>query len=212
MHTKLDEAKAELLTRAARVADSSPAGALPGQGLEPQAVQGFLQHYYLHTSPEDLVARDPVDVYGAALSHYRLAETICSPQPIRRPPILIGGDGEKKTLRLVAEHGDVWNSMTQTPADFQQKYAVLQRHCEAAGRNPAKLSAAASAMAANPILCRIRSPSADRSSDSSKKRAVDGSGFPEPGRRLDRARKATLLDFYAEAAFGGSRPAGGACL
>ncbi len=75
MHTKLDEAKAELLTRAARVADSSPAGALPGQGLEPQAVQGFLQHYYLHTSPEDLVARDPVDVYGAALSHYRLAET-----------------------------------------------------------------------------------------------------------------------------------------
>jgi F420-dependent oxidoreductase-like protein len=35
--------------------------------------------------------------------HYQLAETICAPQPIRRPPILIGGDGEKKTLRLVAQ-------------------------------------------------------------------------------------------------------------
>ncbi|TGD84315.1 LLM class F420-dependent oxidoreductase [Mycolicibacterium sp. CH28] len=71
--------------------------------------------------------------------HYQLAETICSPQPIRRPPILIGGDGEKKTLRLVAEHGDVWNSMTQTPVDFRQKYAVLQRHCDAVGRNPADI-------------------------------------------------------------------------
>ncbi|WP_238395569.1 TIGR03560 family F420-dependent LLM class oxidoreductase, partial [Mycolicibacterium sp. CBMA 295] len=42
--------------------------------------------------------------------HYQLAETICEPQPIRRPPVLIGGDGEKKTLRLVAQYADVWNS------------------------------------------------------------------------------------------------------
>ncbi|MEU8486558.1 NAD-glutamate dehydrogenase [Streptomyces sp. NPDC048641] len=80
MQTKLDEAKAELLTRAARVAENSPAGGhLPagtnGEGAPDQeSVLAFLQRYYLHTAPEDLADRDPVDVFGAAVSHYRLAE------------------------------------------------------------------------------------------------------------------------------------------
>ncbi|MDI5965966.1 NAD-glutamate dehydrogenase [Streptantibioticus silvisoli] len=72
MQTKLDEAKAELLERAARVAENSPAGGKPDAGLDTEGVQTFLQRYYLHTAPEDLADRDPVDVYGAALSHYRL--------------------------------------------------------------------------------------------------------------------------------------------
>ena len=74
MQTKLDEAKAELLERAARAGENSPAGAQPGQGLDAEALTAFLQRYYLHSSPEDLVDRDPVDVYGAAVSHHRLAE------------------------------------------------------------------------------------------------------------------------------------------
>ncbi|MDQ1010446.1 glutamate dehydrogenase [Streptomyces sp. V4I23] len=80
MQTKLDEAKAELLARAARVAENSPVGGhLPTgaeQGKRPDrdTVLSFLQRYYLHTAPEDLTDRDPVDVFGAALSHYRLAE------------------------------------------------------------------------------------------------------------------------------------------
>ncbi|MDJ0345723.1 NAD-glutamate dehydrogenase [Streptomyces sp. H10-C2] len=74
MQTKLDEAKAELLARAARVAENSPAGGHPGQGLNAEALTAFLQRYYLHSAPEDLLDRDPVDVFGAALSHYRLAE------------------------------------------------------------------------------------------------------------------------------------------
>jgi glutamate dehydrogenase len=73
MQTKLDEAKAELLKRAARVAENSPAGGHPEQGLDPEPLAAFLERYYLHTAPEDLVDRDPVDVYGAAISHYRLA-------------------------------------------------------------------------------------------------------------------------------------------
>ncbi|MFF4955046.1 NAD-glutamate dehydrogenase [Streptomyces chattanoogensis] len=75
MQTKLDEAKTELLARAARVVESSPAGGKhPVRGLDPDILAGYLQRYYLHTAPEDLIDRDPVDVFGAALSHYRLAE------------------------------------------------------------------------------------------------------------------------------------------
>ncbi|MDQ0813092.1 glutamate dehydrogenase [Streptomyces sp. B3I7] len=144
MQTKLDEAKAELLERAARVAENSPVGghlptgptgedspdgpSSPGTPAttskktaarttaskttaakktasrktaarkpaaaaktpataeaptapgapdtsDSESVLSFLQRYYLHTAPEDLADRDPVDVFGAAVSHYRLAET-----------------------------------------------------------------------------------------------------------------------------------------
>ncbi|MFF0448301.1 NAD-glutamate dehydrogenase [Streptomyces sp. NPDC004609] len=80
MQTKLDEAKAELLERAARVAENSPgggrhpAGAEQGRRPDQGTLLAYLQRYYLHTAPEDLSGRDPVDVFGAALSHYRLAE------------------------------------------------------------------------------------------------------------------------------------------
>ncbi|GAA3755919.1 NAD-glutamate dehydrogenase [Streptomyces tremellae] len=89
MQTNLDEAKTELLARAARVADgpmgqtAGPGGRRPdrdpvepGSGGRPDqdTLLGYLKRYYLHTAPEDLVGRDPVDVYGAAVSHYRLAE------------------------------------------------------------------------------------------------------------------------------------------
>ncbi|MQY15735.1 NAD-specific glutamate dehydrogenase [Streptomyces sp. RB5] len=68
MQTKLDEAKAELLGRAAKVAEKGEGG------LAPDELSTYLQRYYLHTAPEDLADRDPVDVLGAALSHYRLAQ------------------------------------------------------------------------------------------------------------------------------------------
>ncbi|MFI6771273.1 NAD-glutamate dehydrogenase [Streptomyces sp. NPDC050355] len=76
MQTKLDEAKTELLARAARVIETSQAGGKhPVRGLDPDTLAGYLQRYYLHTAPEDLIDRHPDDVFGAALSHYRLAET-----------------------------------------------------------------------------------------------------------------------------------------
>jgi F420-dependent oxidoreductase-like protein len=70
--------------------------------------------------------------------HYHLAETLCSPQPVQRPapPILIGGTGERKTLRLVAQYADSWNGAFETVEEAAHKIEVLYRHCDAVGRDP----------------------------------------------------------------------------
>lgn len=70
--------------------------------------------------------------------HYQLAETICSPQPIRLPPILIGGSGEKKTLRMVAQYADVWNASSSLE-ELPHKLDVLRRHCDDVGRDIAEI-------------------------------------------------------------------------
>jgi F420-dependent oxidoreductase-like protein len=67
--------------------------------------------------------------------HYQLAETLCSPQPIHRPRVLIGGGGERKTLRLVAQYGDACNLFASSPEDVAHKLDVLRRHCDDAGRD-----------------------------------------------------------------------------
>lgn len=67
--------------------------------------------------------------------HYQLAETLCAPQPISRPKILIGGSGERKTLRLVAQYGDACNLFGSAPSDVEHKLDVLRRHCDDVGRN-----------------------------------------------------------------------------
>jgi F420-dependent oxidoreductase-like protein len=68
--------------------------------------------------------------------HYRLARTLNSPQPLSepRPRILIGGGGERKTLRLVAQYADACNFFTG-PAELPAKLDVLRRHCDAVGRD-----------------------------------------------------------------------------
>ena len=67
--------------------------------------------------------------------HYQLAETLCSPLPIQQPspPILIGGMGERKTLRFVAKYADACNLFAFDPAQVAQKLDVLRRHCETEG-------------------------------------------------------------------------------
>ena len=69
--------------------------------------------------------------------HYQLAETLNVPMPISQPhpPILIGGSGEKKTLRLVAKYADACNLFAESPAAVAHKLAVLREHCDAVGRN-----------------------------------------------------------------------------
>ena len=69
--------------------------------------------------------------------HYQLAETLNSPQALSKPhpPILIGGSGEKKTLRLVAKYADACNVFGASTAEVAHKLAVLREHCEREGRD-----------------------------------------------------------------------------
>ena len=73
--------------------------------------------------------------------HYQLAETICSPPPISapRPRVLVGGSGERKTLRLVARYADGCNLFGASPEVIAHKLDVLARHCESEGRDPASI-------------------------------------------------------------------------
>ena len=70
--------------------------------------------------------------------HYHLAETLNSPQVLSRPhpPVMIGGMGEQKTLRLVAQYADACNLFAYGGADLiRHKLDVLRRHCEDVGRD-----------------------------------------------------------------------------
>lgn len=80
---------------------------------------------------------DPADNGPFTGEHYRLDETICQPQPLSspRPPILIGGGGERKTLRLVARYADACNLFATSPGDVRRKLDVLRTHCDTAGRD-----------------------------------------------------------------------------
>jgi F420-dependent oxidoreductase-like protein len=68
--------------------------------------------------------------------HYQLAETLCVPAPVSqpRPRIMIGGGGEKKTLRLVAQYADACNIFGDAEV-VAHKIEVLRRHCDTAGRD-----------------------------------------------------------------------------
>ena len=72
--------------------------------------------------------------------HYRLAETVCAPQPLHRVPVMVGGNGERRTLRLVAEYADAGNLVLGGPDPVgvaRHKFEVLHRHCADVGRDPA---------------------------------------------------------------------------
>jgi F420-dependent oxidoreductase-like protein len=68
--------------------------------------------------------------------HYQLAETWCVPAPARgQIPIMIGGSGERKTLRLVAQYGDACNLFASDVNDVKRLLDVLRGHCDAVGRD-----------------------------------------------------------------------------
>jgi probable F420-dependent oxidoreductase len=83
-----------------------------------------------------------LDDLAAALPRMESRLGKLNPAPTRDVPVLIGGGGEKKTLRLVAEHADIWHSFA-TRDTYPAKSAVLADHCAAVGRDPAAIERSA---------------------------------------------------------------------
>jgi F420-dependent oxidoreductase-like protein len=71
-------------------------------------------------------------------TYYQLKQARCEPKPVQKPypPFVIGGSGEKRTLRVVAKYAQVWNFAGGTVDEFSHKQAVLKEHCQAIGRDP----------------------------------------------------------------------------
>ena len=72
--------------------------------------------------------------------HYRLQGAECYPKPVQRPlPIIVGGGGERRTLRIVARYADEWNSVGGGLDGYRHKRVVLERHCTEVRRDPAAI-------------------------------------------------------------------------
>ncbi len=71
--------------------------------------------------------------------HYQVSDAINSPAPLSKIPIMIGGSGEKKTLRMVAQYADESNLGLPAVADIPRKLAALDEHCDRLGRDRSEI-------------------------------------------------------------------------
>ncbi|WP_405182635.1 LLM class flavin-dependent oxidoreductase [Nocardia sp. NBC_01377] len=77
--------------------------------------------------------RGRIDFAG---EHFTIRDMPITPGPVQRPPVIIGGAGEKYTLPLVARYGDIWNVPTYALGELERKVAALRSACARIGRDP----------------------------------------------------------------------------
>lgn len=97
---------------------------------------GFKEAEYLEYGYEFGTASTRLGDLGAALP--RIRQRLAERHPSRRIPLLIGGGGERKTLRLVAHHADIWHTFAEGEL-FARKSRILAEHCAEIGRDPAEI-------------------------------------------------------------------------
>lgn len=99
---------------------------------------GWFERDYVEYGYEFGTAGSRLDDLAEALPRIEARWGRLNPAPTRRIPVLIGGGGEKKTLRLVAAHADIWHSFT-APEDLPRKLGVLADHGAAVGRDVSEI-------------------------------------------------------------------------
>lgn len=123
----------ELLADMARTVDHISGGRLIlGIG------SGWFEKDYVEYGYEFGTAGGRLDALGESLPRIEKRLAALNPPPTRKIPVLIGGGGERKTLRLVAKHADIWHSFGD-PVTHERKLAILERHCAEVGRDPAEI-------------------------------------------------------------------------
>ncbi|AXB44026.1 LLM class F420-dependent oxidoreductase [Amycolatopsis albispora] len=123
----------ELLADMARTVDNISDGRLIlGIG------SGWFEKDYTEYGYEFGTAGGRLNDLGDALPRIEARLGKLNPQPVRKIPVLIGGGGEKKTLRLVAKHADIWHGFGD-PEVVERKVRILDQHCADVGRDPAEI-------------------------------------------------------------------------
>lgn len=99
---------------------------------------GWFERDYTEYGYEFGTAGQRLDALARDLPIIRARWAALNPPPVRSIPILVGGGGEKKTLRIVAEHADIWHSFSDTPT-LERKLGILQEHAVRVGRDVAEI-------------------------------------------------------------------------
>ncbi len=99
---------------------------------------GWFEKDYQEYGYEFGTAGGRLDDLAEALPRIESRFAKLNPAPTRKIPVLIGGGGEKKTLRLVAKHADIWHSFGDLET-VERKLGILKQHCAEVGRDPAEI-------------------------------------------------------------------------
>ena len=99
---------------------------------------GWFERDYDEYGYEFGTAGSRLDALAEALPRIESRWQKLNPAPLRDIPILIGGSGEQKTLKLVAKHADIWHSFVP-PAELPRKIGILQEHCDTVGRDMSEI-------------------------------------------------------------------------